>query len=172
MSKRALAVVHEVVAFRVSRRGSSGRGKSCRAQCDAARMQPRRIDHDGRSASSIGRRQRRQASSTASPTRRPLVNRASTASDPPACSKSPRNASIREWLSTMPVEATRVRRRARTVGSSARTCRGGEPLEIVDAVRSGVFCSAASRRSLRLVDRDDRLCRNVDAQRPSSAQYA
>ena len=157
MRERALTVVDEVIALRVARRGKVGRRAWAQSPRHAARVQTRGIDHDvrrklDRAAVDVdGESQLRAVAATARAAAR------TTASDPRACSKSPRNASINEWLSTMPVEGDHSPAAPRTAGSSARTFAADEPFEVIDAVGESVLLQRRELRTLLVVDRDDDL---------------
>ena len=69
---------------------------------------------------------------------RPARTGVSNAIIAPWASASPRSASMKAWLSTMPVEGDNSARSATSAGSSARASSAAEPDEIGDAVGLGL----------------------------------
>jgi hypothetical protein len=76
---------------------------------------------------------------------------------PPARSRSPCSASMKPWLSTMPVLGECSAATQRSAGSSAGLPACEEQHQVVDAVGGRAFLHAAQLRALRLAVGDDQL---------------
>ena len=88
---------------------------------------------------------------------RPRSTGALNASSAPWFSASPCSASIRPWLSMMPVDGESSAAVQNTSGSSAATASRLQPLQVVDAVRRRLGADGFERRFLRRIGGDDEL---------------